>query len=132
MRAKLIRFVRGPDGAVVPDLDAQAAGPRRLGRPEPGARRRGGQAQGCSAAGFGEAVEAEPICPSVVGALLRKAALSYLSLAKKAGEAVAGAAKVEEMAGVAGGRGWSSMRARQLQNGRRKDRRASRARGRDR
>ena len=29
---ELIRFVVGPDGVLVPDLDAQAAGPRRLGQ----------------------------------------------------------------------------------------------------
>ena len=59
------------------------------------------------------------VVPDQVGGLLRKAAVSYISLAKKAGEAVTGTAKVGEM--VATGRARIVIHAREAaQNGRQK------------
>jgi predicted RNA-binding protein YlxR (DUF448 family)/ribosomal protein L30E len=115
--AELIRFVRGPNGTVVPDLNRKLPGRGvwvSLSRPrvaEAVNRRAFGR-------GLGE-VSAGKELPDQVGALLRKAALSYISLAKKAGETVAGAVKVEEM--VASGRARIVIHAREAaQNGRQK------------
>jgi hypothetical protein len=69
--------------------------------------------------GFGEAAEASSDLPDQVALQLRKSALSYLSLAKKAGEAVTGNAKVEAM--LLGGRARLLLHAREAaENGRRK------------
>ncbi|MGE0005945.1 MAG: RNA-binding protein [Parvibaculaceae bacterium] len=115
--AELIRFVRGPDGAVVPDLNRKLPGRgvwvglSRARVAEAVRRRAFGR-------GLGEVTAGTDLADQV-GGLLRKAALSYISLAKKAGEAVAGAAKVEEM--VAAGRARIVIHAREAaQNGRQK------------
>jgi predicted RNA-binding protein YlxR (DUF448 family)/ribosomal protein L7Ae-like RNA K-turn-binding protein len=115
--AQLIRFVKGPDGAVVPDLNRKLPGRgvwvslNRAKVAEAVKRRAFNR-------GLGE-VNAGVNLPDQLGGLLRKAALSYISLAKKAGEAVAGAAKVEEM--VASGRARLVIHAREAaQNGRQK------------
>jgi predicted RNA-binding protein YlxR (DUF448 family) len=115
--SQLIRFVRGPDGAVVPDLNRKLPGRgvwvglSRSKVAEAVKRRAFNRGLGEVAAGTDLADQ--------VGGLLRKAALSYISLAKKAGEAVAGAAKVEEM--VASGRARCVIHAREAaQNGRQK------------
>jgi predicted RNA-binding protein YlxR (DUF448 family) len=115
--AELIRFVRGPDGAVVPDLNRKLPGRgvwvglSRARVAEAVKRRAFGR-------GLGEVTAGTDLADQV-GGLLRKAALSYISLAKKAGEAVAGAAKVEEM--VAAGRARIVIHAREAaQNGRQK------------
>jgi len=90
--ADLVRFVRGPDGAVVPDIDRKLPGrgvwvsARRNSVAEAIRRKAFGR-------GLGEA-KADPDLPDLVAGLLRKAAISYLSLAKKAGALVAGNAKV--------------------------------------
>ena len=92
----LIRFVRSPDGEAVPDLQRHLAGAGCLGVAEP---RQGGRGTAqrpvlarfsCRDAGLGT-------LPELVGDLLRKAALSYLPLARKAGEAVCGFMKVDEL-----------------------------------
>jgi hypothetical protein len=92
----LIRFVRSPEGVVVPDLA------RRL--PGRGVwvsldRERVAEAvrRNLFARGFATSTAAPADLPDRVGGLLRKAALSYLSLARKAGEAVAGSTKVAAM-----------------------------------
>jgi predicted RNA-binding protein YlxR (DUF448 family)/ribosomal protein L7Ae-like RNA K-turn-binding protein len=115
--AQLIRFVKGPDGAVVPDLNRKLPGRgvwvslNRAKVAEAVKRRAFNR-------GLGE-VNAGVNLPDQLGGLLRKAALSYISLAKKAGEAVAGAAKVEEM--VASGRARLVIHAQEAaQNGRQK------------
>lgn len=113
----LIRFVRGPDGAVVPDLN------RKLpGRGVWVSLSRGKVAEAVKRRAFGRGlgeVKAEADLPDQVGGLLRKAALSYISLAKKAGEAVAGTVKVEEM--LAAGRVRCIIHAQEAaQNGRQK------------
>lgn len=113
----LIRFVRGPEGAVVPDLNRKLPG---RGVWVSLSRTRVAEAVKRRAfnRGLGE-VTAGADLPDQVGGLLRKAALSYISLAKKAGEAVAGAAKVEDM--MASGRARLVIHAREAaQNGRQK------------
>jgi predicted RNA-binding protein YlxR (DUF448 family) len=91
----LIRFVRGPDGSVVPDLKRNLPG------------------RGCWVTGervhvdkavarklFARALKAEvtvaPDLGEAVDALLARAALGALGLARKAGAVVLGAAKVED------------------------------------
>jgi len=96
--AELIRFVRSPDGVAVPDL----------GRKLPG---RGvwvsldkkilaeAVRKKLFSRGFSAETTIPPDLPDMVANLLRQQVLSLLSLAKKAGEAVAGFMKVEEMLG---------------------------------
>ncbi|MBN9077389.1 MAG: DNA-binding protein [Rhizobiales bacterium 65-79] len=91
----LIRFVRGPDGSVVPDLKKTLPG------------------RGCWVTGdrvhvekaaqrklFARALKAEVTVPPDLGetvdGLLAKAALGSLGLARKAGSVVLGAVKVED------------------------------------
>ena len=94
----LIRFVRGPDGGVVPDLQRKLPG-RGVWVSLSAARVAEAVKKNLFSKGFSEATKANPELASLVGELLRKAALSYLSLAKKAGEAVTGFTKVEELLG---------------------------------
>jgi uncharacterized protein len=94
----LIRFVRSPDGVAVPDLA------RKLpGRGVWVGLNRGLVAQAVAkrlfSKGFGAETRAGAELPDQVGGLLKKVAHSYLSLARKAGEAVTGFVKVEEMLG---------------------------------
>jgi len=96
--AELIRFVRSPDGMVVPDLARKLPGrgvwvslDRKL-LDQAIARK-------MFARGFGAETTIPPDLPAIVSRLLRQQALSLLSLAKKAGEAVSGFMKVEEMLG---------------------------------
>jgi predicted RNA-binding protein YlxR (DUF448 family) len=90
--AELIRFVRGPDGAVVPDID------RKLpGRGVWVTASRGHVAEAVKRKAFGRGLgetRIDPHLPDSVAGLLHKAALGYLSLAKKAGALVTGNAKV--------------------------------------
>ena len=96
--AELIRFVRGPDGMVVPDLA------RKLpGRGVWVSLDRKVLAEVVKKKLFSKGFAAEttmpPDLPDMVAKALRQQALSLLSLAKKAGEAVTGFMKVEEMLG---------------------------------
>jgi predicted RNA-binding protein YlxR (DUF448 family) len=96
--AELIRFVRSPDGMAVPDLA------RKLpGRGVWVSLDRAALAEVQKKKLFSKAFAAETTMPpdltDMVGKLLRQQALSLLSLAKKAGEAVSGFMKVEEMLG---------------------------------
>ncbi|CAN5372363.1 RNA-binding protein [soil metagenome] len=95
--SELLRFVRAPDGAVVPDLARRLPG-RGVWVGLSRARVDEAVRKKLFSRGFGVETRAEPMLADLTGALLRKAAISYLSLAKKAGEAVAGAEKVAEMA----------------------------------
>lgn len=94
----LIRFVRGPDGNAVPDLARKLPGRgvwvslNRERLAEAVKRKMFSRA-------FAAETKAEENLPDLVGRLLRQHCLSYLSLAKKAGEAVTGFMKVEEMLG---------------------------------
>jgi uncharacterized protein len=94
----LIRFVRNPQGEVVPDLARKLPGRGvwvSLNR------------QVLSEAikkklfsrGFAAETTIPPDLPDMVGRLLRQHVLSLLSLSKKAGDSVAGFMKVEEMLG---------------------------------
>jgi uncharacterized protein len=116
--AELIRFVKAPDGSVAVDLNRKLPG-RGVWIGLNRARVREAVKRKAFARGFGEAVEAAADLPDMVGEQLRKSALSYLSLAKKAGEAVSGNAKVEAM--LLGGRARLLLHAREAaENGRRK------------
>jgi predicted RNA-binding protein YlxR (DUF448 family)/ribosomal protein L30E len=95
---QLIRFVRGPQGEAVPDIHRKLPGrgvwvglakSRVLEASKKKLFSRGLKAETQAPEGLSE----------LVGELLRNSALSYLSLAKKAGEAVAGFSKVEGMLG---------------------------------
>jgi hypothetical protein len=94
---QLLRFARAPDGQVVPDLKRNLPGRgvwvslSRAAVAEAVARKTFSRA-------FGEASSAAPELPEQVAGLLRRQALGLVSLAKKAGQAVAGFDKVEEMA----------------------------------
>jgi predicted RNA-binding protein YlxR (DUF448 family) len=81
--AELVRFVRGPDGSVVPDLNRKLPGrgvwvSLNRAKVAEAVKRRS------FVRGLGEAAAGTDL-PDQVGGLLRKAALSYISLAKKAG-----------------------------------------------
>lgn len=89
----LLRFVRGPDGAVVPDIQRKLPG-RGVWVGLSRARVAEAVKRKAFGRGLGD-VRADPELPETVGHLLRDAALGYLSLAKKAGQLVAGNAKVE-------------------------------------
>lgn len=116
--AQLIRFVRGPDGAVVPDINRKLPG-RGVWVGLSRARVAEAVKRRAFRRGLGEGSAAAEDLPDQIGGLLRKAALAYISLAKKAGEAVAGAAKVEEM--LAAGRARLVIHAKEAaQNGRQK------------
>jgi uncharacterized protein len=94
----LVRFVRGPDGQAVPDLQRKLPGRGvwvSLNREQVQAA----VAKNLFSRGFGKATKAAPDLADLVGDLLRKQALSIFSLSKKAGLAVAGNSKVEDMVG---------------------------------
>ena len=96
--SELIRFVRGPGGEAVPDLARKLPGRGvwvSLNRQRVAEAVKRNQ----FSRGFGEETRASADLPDRVGGLLRKAALSYFSLAKKAGEAVTGFMKVEDVLG---------------------------------
>ncbi|HEX2019727.1 MAG TPA: RNA-binding protein [Aurantimonas sp.] len=90
----LIRFVRGPEGAVVPDLR------RKLpGRGAHVSMDRASVDEAVRRKLFGRALKAEvqaaPELGALVDGLLAKAALGSLGLARKAGQLVTGATKAE-------------------------------------
>jgi uncharacterized protein len=92
--SELVRFVRSPEGRAVPDLKRNLPG-RGVWVSLNRALVEEAQRKGLFSRGFGAKTEADPELANLVGGLLRKAALSYISLAKKAGLAVAGREKVE-------------------------------------
>jgi predicted RNA-binding protein YlxR (DUF448 family) len=91
---RLIRFVAAPDGAVVPDLRRRLPG-RGVWVTADAEHVRLAERRRLFGRGLGEEVRVEPGLADRVGVLLREAALSALSLARKAGELVTGFAKVE-------------------------------------
>ena len=96
--AELIRFVRSPDGVVVPDLARKLPG-RGVWVSLDARLLEQAIARNLFARGFQAETTIPPDLPGIVSRLLRQQALSLLSLAKKAGEAVSGFMKVEEMLG---------------------------------
>jgi uncharacterized protein len=90
----LIRFVRSPEGLVVPDLKRNLPG-RGVWVSLSHLLVDEAARKGLFARGFKTATQADVGLADQVGGLLRKAALSYISLAKKAGLAVAGFEKCE-------------------------------------
>ncbi len=91
----LIRFARGPDGVAVPDLKRKLPGRGvwvGLGRQIVAQA----VAKDAFSRAFGAKTTASADLPDMVGQLLRKQALATISLAKKAGLAIAGFDKVEE------------------------------------
>jgi uncharacterized protein len=96
--AELIRFVRSPDGDAVPDLARKLPGRGvwvSLDRDKVAEAVR----KNLFSKGFAAETKAAIDLAERIGTMLRQSALSYVSLAKKAGEAVAGFGKVEEMLG---------------------------------
>ena len=94
----LIRFVRGPDGVAVPDLQRKLPGRgvwvslAKSRVAEAGKKR-------LFSRGFKEETKSDEALADLTQSLLRRSALGYLSLAKKAGDAVSGFMKVEEAMG---------------------------------
>jgi uncharacterized protein len=91
---ELVRFVRAPDGKAVPDLKRNLPG-RGVWVSLDKARVAEAAKKGLFSRGFGAATEADADLAETVETLLRKAVLSYMSFAKKAGLAIAGFEKVE-------------------------------------
>ena len=94
---EMIRFVAGPDRALVPDLK------RKLpGRGVWVTARRFLLGEAIKRGAFARALKAEvkvaPDLPAVVDGLLERSVLDALAIARKAGEAVTGHAKVEAAA----------------------------------
>lgn len=96
--SELIRFVRSPAGDAVPDLARKLPG-RGIWVELSQAKVKEAVAKNLFSRGFGAETRAAADLPELVGRLLRKAGLSYMSLARKAGEAVTGFMKVEDMLG---------------------------------
>lgn len=94
----LLRFVLGPDGAVVPDLARKLPG-RGVWVSLNRAVLAEAVRKKLFSRGFGAETRTGEGLPDLVGRLLRQAGLSYLSLAKKAGDGVTGFMKVEEVLG---------------------------------
>jgi predicted RNA-binding protein YlxR (DUF448 family) len=90
----LIRFVLGPDGAVVPDVKRNLPG-RGLWVTATRAAVDTAQRRKLFAKGFKREVRAEADLGALTDRLLEQAALDALSIAGKAGTVVAGFAKVE-------------------------------------
>ena len=90
-----IRFARSPDGLVVPDLQRKLPG---RGVWVSLARDKVAEAVKRQAfnRGFDEPCLVDADMPQRISGLLRGQVISHLSLARKAGEAVCGATKVEE------------------------------------
>jgi predicted RNA-binding protein YlxR (DUF448 family) len=90
----LIRFVVSPEGEVVPDLRRRLPG-RGVWVTATAEKVALAERKHLFARGFGEPVKVEPGLAGRVGDLLRQGAVAALSLARKAGSAVSGFAKVE-------------------------------------
>ncbi|MEZ5926171.1 MAG: RNA-binding protein [Hyphomicrobiaceae bacterium] len=95
---ELIRFVAGPDGAIVPDLARKLPG-RGVWVTCSRDRIDEAAAKGVFSRSLKAAVSAPADLGASVEALLRRRCLDYLSLANKAGEVVAGAYKLETALG---------------------------------
>ena len=92
--AEMIRFVVGPDGAVVPDLRRKLPG-RGVWVTATKAAVTAATERRAFARGFKRDVRAAAELPGLVERLLERAALDALGIARKAGLVVSGFAKVE-------------------------------------
>ncbi len=92
---EMIRFVVGPDGAVVPDVKRKLPG-RGLWVSGTSAAVAEATKRNVFARGFKRQVRAAPDLAAETERLLARAALDALAMAGKAGQVVAGAAKVAE------------------------------------
>lgn len=90
----MLRFARSPDGAVVPDIRRKLPGRGVWTRLSVEAVRRAVKKNAFSRA-FGAQTQAEANLADAVDGLLERDALQSLSMANKAGRAVAGAVKVD-------------------------------------
>lgn len=91
----LVRFVRSPDGDVVPDLARKLPG-RGVWVTVERAKVAEAVAKGLFSRGFKAQSKADAALAGRLGELLRQQVVSTLSLARKAGEALCGFTKVEE------------------------------------
>lgn len=92
--AELIRFVVGPDGAVVPDLKRKLPG-RGLWITNSSAVVAEAAKRGVFSRGFKRQVQVPPALADDTAALLARAVTDALAMAAKAGEVVSGFTKVE-------------------------------------
>jgi len=92
--AEMIRFVVGPDGAVVPDIKRKLPG-RGIWLTGTRAAIEEGVKRNVFTRGFKRQVAAAPALAGETERLLERAALDALAIAGKAGQVAAGAAKVE-------------------------------------
>jgi predicted RNA-binding protein YlxR (DUF448 family) len=90
----LVRFVLSPEGEVVPDLRRRLPG-RGVWVTASADKVAVAERKHLFARGFGEPARVAPGLADRVGELLRQGAVAALSLARKAGTAVSGFAKVE-------------------------------------
>lgn len=98
--ADLLRFVRAPDGSIVPDLRHRLPGRGVWVSADAGTVALAVKRK-AFARGFKAEVRVSEALPEEVADLMRRDCLNLLSLAKKAGQVVAGFAKVEA-AGASG------------------------------
>jgi len=94
---ELIRFVRAPDGAVVPDLDNKLPG-RGVWVSADRATLETAVRKQLFARGFKASATAGPDLPDQVDGLLARRVLGLLGLARKAGEVITGFDKVDKAA----------------------------------
>jgi predicted RNA-binding protein YlxR (DUF448 family) len=92
---RLLRFVRSPDGDVVPDLARKLPG-RGVWVALERAKVAEAAAKGLFSRGFKAQSKATGELAERVGQMLRQQTVQHISLARKAGEAVTGFMKVEE------------------------------------
>lgn len=92
--AELVRFVAGPDGAVVPDLKARLPG-RGIWLSADRATVAAAAGRSVFQRGLKRTVETPPALADRVAALMREAALGRLGLARRAGEVAVGFTKAE-------------------------------------
>ncbi len=93
--AELVRFVRSPDGIATPDLQRKLPGRGVWVSLDQQALAEAVK-RNLFSRGFGEPTQMPDGLTATVSKLLHQQALSILSLARKAGEALASAMKVEE------------------------------------
>ena len=109
--SELIRFVVGPDGAVVPDVKSKLPGRGLWITATPRGAGRGRQAQGVRAAASSGRCGSPPDLADQTERLLERAALDALAMAGKAGAVAAGFAKTEAALEHEGGHRAASCRA---------------------